>query len=144
MMREKDAVVLFHIPFELKDKLVSEARERKLSVTKLINRFIVESLKKKTITTGRGHIDIDAIEKTKAFLRKKHPKPVRIIDVANHVGVQQARAARLLDILSGGCSENTNSETDFLIYCNDDEKPVTFSIFIDRETEIYADENARN
>ena len=138
MMREKDAVILFHIPIELKKSLVSEARERKLSITKLINRFIVESLKKKPIATGRGHIDIDAIEKTKEYLRMKHPEPVRAIDIAEYTGKTQARATRLLDLLSGDCGENENTNTDFLVYCNDDVKPVTYSIFIDKEQGIYA------
>ena len=134
-MAVKDAVILFHIPIELKKTLVSEAKERKLSVTKLINKFIIEALQKKPITTGRGHIDIDAIEKTKDFLRKKHPEPVRAIDIAQHTGKSQARAARLLDLLSGDCGENENTNTDFLVYVNDDS---TYSIFKDTERGIYA------
>jgi hypothetical protein len=135
MMREKDAVILFHIPFELKDKLVLEARERKLSVTKLINKFIIEALQKKPITTGRGHLDIDAMEKTKEYLRMKHPEPVRAIDIAHFTGKTQARAARLLDYFSGDCGENENTNTDFLVYVNDDS---TYSIFKDTEKGIYA------
>jgi hypothetical protein len=138
MMREKDAVILFHIPIELKENLAVEAKERKLSMTKLINRYIADCIKKKAIATGRGHIDVDSIEKTKTFLRKRHPNPVRIIDVANYVGVQQARAARLLDLLSGDCGENENTNTDFLIYCNDDVNPKTYNIFKDTQKGIYA------
>jgi len=135
--RENDSVILFHIPIGLKKSLVLEARERKLSVTKLINRFIIESLQRKPITTGRGHIDIDAIEKTKEYLRMKHPEPVRAIDIAEHTGKSQSRAARLLDLLSGDCGDNENTNTDFLIYVNDDQNPATYGIFKDSEKGIY-------
>ena len=88
--------------------------------------------------TGRGHLDIDAIQKTKEYLRAKHPEPVRAIDIALFTGKTQARATRLLDYLSGDCSDNENTNTVFLIYCNDDEKPVTYGIYKDVETGIYA------
>jgi hypothetical protein len=138
MMREPDAVVFFHLPFDLKDRLVSEARERKLSVTKLINRLIVEALQKKPIATGRGHTDNETLQKVKEFMRMRYPEPVRAVDLAQYTGKSQARAARLLDYFSGDCGENENTNTDFLVYCNDDEKPVTYSIFIDKERGIYA------
>ena len=88
--------------------------------------------------TGRGHTDLKAIEKTKKYMRKKHPEPVRAVDIAKYTGKSQARAARLLDFLSGYCSESENSNVDFLIYCNDDKKPITYNIFIDREMGINA------
>ena len=87
--------------------------------------------------TGRGHLDIDAIEKTKEYLRAKHPLSVRAIDIALYTGKTQARATRLLDYLSGDCGENENTNTAFLVYCNDEEKPVTYSIFKDTESGIY-------
>jgi len=138
MMKEKDAVILFHIPIELKASLIAESKSRKISMTKLINRFITESLAKKIFTTGRGHQDFDAIEKTKEYLRKKHPEPVRAIDIAQYTGKSQARAARLLDLLSGFCSESENSNVDFLLYANDDSFPTTYGIFKDVERGIYA------
>jgi hypothetical protein len=137
MMKEKDAIILFHIPIGLKENLAVEAKERKLSMTKLINRFIVESLKKKSITTGRGHLDIDAVEKTKEYLRKKYPEPVRAIDIAQYTGKSQARAARILDLLSGDTTESENTYNDFLVYLNDDTSPVSYGIFKDTERGIY-------
>jgi hypothetical protein len=90
------------------------------------------------MTTGRGHLDIDAIQKTKEYMRAKHPLPVRAIDIAVITGKTQARATRLLDYLSGDCGANENTNTAFLIYCNDEVKPITYSIFKDIETGIYA------
>ena len=136
-MRNKEATILFHIPFALKANLATEAKNRKLSMTKLINLFITESLKRKVQETGRGHLDIDAIEKTKKYLRKKHPETIRAIDLANFLGKTQARATRLLDYLSGGCSDNENTVTEFLVYLNDDNDPVTYGIFKDAERGIY-------
>jgi hypothetical protein len=86
--------------------------------------------------TGRGHLDVIAIERTKELLRKRHPEPVRIIDVALYTQKSQARAARLLDYLSGSSEGYENSNYDFLIYVND-ERPRTYSIFKDTETGIY-------
>jgi hypothetical protein len=88
--------------------------------------------------TGRGHLDTAALQKTKEYLRMKHPQPVRAIDIAQYTGKSQARAARLLDYFSGDCGENENTVTDFLIYCNDEAKPTTYNIFLDRERGIYA------
>jgi hypothetical protein len=88
--------------------------------------------------TGRGHLDTIAIQKTKEYLRMKHPQSVRILDIALYTGKSQARAARLLDYLSGNCGENQNTNTDFLIYINDDVEPKTYNIFIDREKGIFA------
>ena len=65
----------------------------------------------------------------------KHPKPVRIIELANYIGKTRHRSARILDYLSGDCGMET--VTDFLIYCNDDENPVTYNIFKDVDTGIY-------
>ena len=68
-------------------------------------------------STGRGHIDTEALEKTKQCLRQ-HPEGVTAVQVAEAVGVSQARAARLLDLLSGG--QDGESGQDFLIYVDDE------------------------
>jgi hypothetical protein len=94
--------------------------------------------------TGRGHTDSVAIEKTKEYLRMKHPEPVRAIDIAHYTGKSQARATRLLDYLSGDCGENENTNIDFLIYCNDEKKPITYNIFLDGKTGINAYANVKN
>jgi len=88
--------------------------------------------------TGRGHTDIDAIQKAKEYLRMKHPEPVRAIDIALYTGKSQARAVRLLDYLSGDCGETANSAYDFLVYSNDEVKPTTYGIYKDVKTGIYA------
>ena len=88
--------------------------------------------------TGRGHLDIDAIQKVKEYLRMKHPETVRAVDIALYTGKSQARATRLLDYFSGDCGENENTVTDFLIYVNDDSNPTTYGIFKDTETGIFA------
>jgi AraC-like DNA-binding protein len=88
--------------------------------------------------TGRGHIDYEAIQKIKDFLRLNHPKGIRAIDIAKHIGCSRARAARLLDLLSGDTNENENTNNDFLVFVNDDELPVTYGIFKDIETGIMA------
>jgi len=91
-----------------------------------------------SMQTGRGYIDSVAIEKAKEYMRLKHPQSVRAVDIARYTGKTQARAARLLDYLSGYCGESENTNTDFLIFCNDGEKPCTYNIFKDIETGIYA------
>jgi hypothetical protein len=138
MMKEADAVILFHIPFELKGNLAAAAKERKMSMTKLINRFIADCLKKKAAETGRGHLDLDSIQKVKEYMRMKHPDPIRIIDLAQYTGKTQARAARLLDYLSGSAEDSENTVTDFLVYCDDSEYPPVFGIFKDAERNFYA------
>ena len=136
-MKNPEAVIYFHIPFEVKASLEAEAKVRKLSMTKLINRFIIESLKRKAVETGRGHLDIDAIEKAKKYMRKKHPEPIRAIELANYIGKSQARATRILDHLSGDCSDNENTNTDFLVYLDDESDISRYGIFKDVETGIF-------
>ncbi|MCL2879051.1 MAG: hypothetical protein FWF29_02285, partial [Treponema sp.] len=88
--------------------------------------------------TGRGNRDEGQIEKVKEFLRKQHPYPVRQNEVARFVGCEQARAGRLLDLLSGvsGDKNNAFDSTDFLVGVNDERKPITYFIFKDRELGI--------
>ena len=83
-------------------------------------------------------IKIGDAEKTKEYFRKNYPNPVHINELAVYIGVKYDRASRLIDILSGSCMENDNSVTDFLVYCNDESKPVTYGIFKDVEKGIYA------
>ena len=75
--------------------------------------------------TGRGHIDTGALDKTKQLLRQ-HPEGVTAVQVANFVGCSQARAARLLDLLSGG--QEGESGQNFLISMDDDEDPPLYFI----------------
>jgi len=85
--------------------------------------------------TGRGHIDIDQINKAKEYLRMIHPKGARQIDIAKFVGCEQARAGRLMDLLSG-VSGNANSDKSFLVFADDEIKPTEYRIFRDTETGI--------
>ena len=126
-----DSVILFHLPKTLKESLAVHARLKGTSVTRLLNDLISGYItadappKKKT---GRGNIDFLQLERTKQLLREKHPLGVRAADIAARVGCSQARAARLLDHLSGNCSENANTATDFLVYEDDFAKPTLFHI----------------
>lgn len=65
-------------------------------------------------TTGRGNRDVEAENKVKEFLRN-HDEGVTACQVANHIGVSQARAARILDNLSIMGEDNN-----FLIYSDDE------------------------
>ena len=71
---------------------------------------------------GRGIKDDEALEKVKQYLRN-HPDGVRAVDLANHIGTSQARAARLLDLLSGNSDDNS-----FLVYVDDDFDPPLFFV----------------
>ena len=75
--------------------------------------------------TGRGHVDTVQLEKAKEFMRL-HPEGVTAISVANHVGCSQARAVRLMDILSEASEAN-----DFLVYSDEDTEPTLYFIFQD-------------
>jgi hypothetical protein len=141
MMAVKDAVILFHIPIELKRTLVSEARERKLSVTKLINRLIVESLQKKPITTGRGH-RADDHKLVVDYLRSIRPKTARKITISQATGIKQDRVLIILNNLSGLQNDYKdgmgNDEFPFLVYeCQDNGRTV-YGIAKDIEEGIYA------
>jgi hypothetical protein len=142
-MREK--LFSFSLPEHEKKKLETLAGAANVSMARYLKLYIDKSYSeiagKKD--TGRGHIDVDAIQKAKEFLRLKHPQPVRIVDLAKYTKKSQARAARLLDLLSGvengGGNENQqNIDRDFLVFCNDTDQPKTYGIFLDRQTGIYA------
>ena len=75
--------------------------------------------------TGRGNFNEEQLENTKKCLRQ-HPEGVAAVQVAEAVGVSQARAARLLDLLSGG--QDGESGQDFLISMDDDENPPLYFI----------------
>jgi hypothetical protein len=113
LLEPEDAIILFHLPRDVKDSLVNEARKRNFSITKLLNDLISGFLKPKK-PTGRGHTDLDQIEKAKEILRMRHPEGVRAIEIADHVGCDNARARGLMDLLS----EKTESNPDFLV-CED-------------------------
>ena len=140
-MREKDAVILFHIPIELKGTLSAEAKNRKISMTKLINRFIIEALKKKTITTGRGHRSSDH-EFVIDYLRKIHPKTARKITISHETGIKQDRVLIILNNLSGlKDTYNTDDIQDkdfpFLVYECQENGYTEYGIWKDVETNIF-------
>ena len=93
--------------------------------------------------TGRGNSDLKAIEKTKKFLRMKHPNCIRPMELARYINKPQARALRILDLLSGVSNDRDKEgaeflSRDFLVYLNDDTRPITYGIFKDVEKGIYA------
>ena len=91
--------------------------------------------------TGRGNADLKAIEKTKKYLRMKHPEPVRAVEIARYINKPQARALRILDLLSGVSNDINEAEflsRNFLVYIDDYTEPVKYGIFIDKEKGIYA------
>ena len=86
--------------------------------------------------TGRGNIATDQIEAAKRYLRKVYPSTAKTVEIAEYCKVSQARAARLMDLLSGttnkGDSASEYIRTDFLVYY--DEDTSEYGIFLDRET----------
>jgi len=91
--------------------------------------------------TGRGNADLRTIEKTKKFLRMKYPAPVRAVELARYIKKPQARALRILDLLSGVSNDINEAEflsRDFLVYVDDDSEPTRYGIFKDKEKGIYA------
>ena len=78
---------------------------------------------------GRGNTDDEAIEKVKQYLRN-HPDGVRAVDLASHIGTSQARAARLLDLLSGNSDDNS-----FLVYTDEEKQPPLYYVFKDCKNE---------
>jgi hypothetical protein len=124
-----DSVILFHILKKAKDSFAAQAKEKDMSLTRLLNELIADFLSKITPAvkkaTGRGHIDFMQIERAKDCLRK-NPKGVQAVEIANYVGCSQARAVRLMDILSDG--------VDFLVYQEDEVKPTRY--FISKDTQI--------
>jgi len=81
-------------------------------------------------TTGRGHRDTDAENKVKKFMRQ-HCEGVTACEVARHLDISQARAARILDNLSVMGEDN-----EFLIYADDELDEPLYFIFKDDEEVI--------
>ena len=72
--------------------------------------------------TGRGNRDQEAETKVKEYMRK-HNQGVTAVEIAEHLQVSQARAARILDNLSIIGEDNK-----FLIYEDDDFDPPIYYI----------------
>jgi hypothetical protein len=129
---KEDTVILFHLPMLIKKTLSEQASIEGLSVTGLLNALISDYISRKLERlkqavkpkTGRGNINLDEIKLAKEFLRKNYPKQVRIVDLANYCGVKQARAARLVDLLSGGENKGDSASDEindsFLVWQDDD------------------------
>jgi hypothetical protein len=136
MMKEKDAVILFHIPIELKDSLATEAKQRKLSMTKLINTLIADCLKKKT---GRGNRANDH-ELVMDYLRKIHPETASGIMIARETGIDRSRVMIILNNLSGlkdnYAAGGTDREFPFLVYEQGENRHTEYGIYRDIETGI--------
>ena len=78
-------------------------------------------------------------ELAKQLLRERHDEGVRVSDVARYITqktgkkCEPARAARILDNLSGNGVENANTQLDFLVWEDDLAKPVRYYIAKDIE-----------
>jgi hypothetical protein len=144
-----DATVLFHIKRANKEKFTEIAKLEGLSFTGLLNALIVDyisnSLDKlkqlKPKKTGRGNTNVEEIEKAKEYFRRMHPNPVRKIELANYIGCSQTRALIILNILSGVSNDKEKDDAefipkDFLVGENDDQKPLTYFIYKDKELGI--------
>ena len=137
-----DTTVLFHIQRANKEKFADIAKLEGLSITGLLNALIVEYIKSKIKPkTGRGNTNLNEIDKAKEFFRKMHPRPIRKVELANYVGCSQARALIILNILSGVSNDKKKDGAefipeDFLVGENDDQNPLTYFIYKDKETGI--------
>jgi hypothetical protein len=142
MMKEKDAVLLFHLPFELKANLEAEAKQRKLSMTKLVNALIADCLKKKT---GRGNRANDH-ELVMDYLRKIHPETASGIMIARETGIDRGRVMIILNNLSGlkdnYAAGDTDGEFPFLVYEQGEDRHTEYGISKDVENGIYAYQEA--
>jgi hypothetical protein len=136
-MNSENTTLLVQLPADLKLQALVKAKQEKKYLSEIIRAALIDFIRGKK-TTGRGHLNTDQIEKAKKYLRNNHPKLIRAVDLANYVGCEQARAARLLDYLSGGCGESENTNTDFLVYVDDSENQTLYGIFKDTETGIFA------
>ena len=78
-------------------------------------------------------------ELAKQLLREMRDEGVRVSDVARYITqktgkkCETARAARILDNLSGNGAENANKQLDFLVWEDDFAKPVRYYIAKDVE-----------
>ena len=77
--------------------------------------------------TGRGNVNIDQVEATKAYMRQ-HPEGITAKDIADFVGCSQVRAGRLLDYLSEATEANS-----FLVYSDEETYPPIYYIYQDKE-----------
>jgi hypothetical protein len=138
-----NSVILFHLPRTVKETVSLLAKKQGLSITRLLNDLIGGYITAQTPPpppqkkkTGRGNVDTEQIELVKQFMRQRHPDGVRIAEIAVYVEdntgreCTPARAARLLDILSGGSDGRDYS---FIVYEDDFVKPVLFYIGKDFE-----------
>jgi hypothetical protein len=141
----QDATVLFHIQRANKEKFADIAKLEGLSLTGLLNALIVEHIKswleRKKPKTGRGNANLGEIDKAKEFFRKTHPRPIRKVELANYIGCSQARALIILNILSGVSNDKEREgaefiSKDFLVGENDDQNPLTYFIYKDKELDI--------
>jgi hypothetical protein len=90
--------------------------------------------------TGRGNVNTDQIDKAVWFFRKKHPRMIRKVQLAEHLKCDQSRALIILNLLSGVSGDKESAVFDsrkFLVY-ESDSKPKKYGIFIDREYGISA------
>ena len=76
---------------------------------------------------GRGNKDEETLKKVKQYLRA-HREGVTAVEIGNFVGVSQARATRLLDLLSGNSDDNS-----FLVYVDDEGSDPLYYIHKDNE-----------
>jgi hypothetical protein len=140
-----DTTILFHIQSGNKEKFANIAKQEGLSVTGLLNTLIADyitsrlSKLKEKVKTGRGNANLDEIEKAKEYFRKMHPKPIRKVELANYIGCTQARALIILNVLSGVSNDKEKGAfipKDFLVGENDDQNPLTYFIYKDKELGI--------
>jgi len=75
--------------------------------------------------TGRGNIDYEQLDKLKELLRKT-TRGITAKQAADYCNVSQARAARLLDLLSG-----TSDENKFLVYSDEETDPTLYFMYRD-------------
>jgi len=143
----EDTTVLFHIQRANKERFADMAKLEGLSLTGLLNALIADYISgrlaklKEKIKTGRGNANVGEIDKAKEFFRKMHPKPVRKVELANYIGCSQARALIILNILSGVSNDKEKEgaefvSKDFLVGENDDQNPLTYFIYKDKEMGI--------
>jgi antitoxin component of RelBE/YafQ-DinJ toxin-antitoxin module len=138
------ATLSARLPKEVKNEFKAVVRSRSLTIenvlSQLVREYIASLTKPREKKTGRGNKDTEQLDLVKEYIRNRHPIEVRAIEVSEYLTrkqgekVSQARATRLLDILSGGIDGLSGQE--FLVGMNDDEKPTTYFIFKDAELGI--------
>jgi len=128
----KQEIIIFNLPENLYNDIVVCVKKEHMTINgffkSLVSDFLDRSDKPKT---GRGNKSVEVEELAKKLLRNKHPETVRLFELAKFCGVSQARAARIVDNLSGNL---TDGEYDFLCFTDDDGR---IGIFRDDKLEIY-------